>query len=148
MTKKPSRVGRDKAGRFLKGTVPNPKGKPKGCRNKATLAAEALLDGEGEALTRKAIEMALAGDGATLKLCLDRLLPPRKDRPVRIDLPQLKSSADIAEAFAILAQAVAKGNLTPGEANAVATLLEGHRRAIETEELAARITKLEESKGR
>ncbi len=147
MTKKPSRVGRDKAGRFLKGTVPNPKGKPKGCRNKATLAAEALLDGEGEALTRKAIEMALEGDGAALRLCIERLLPPRKDRPVQIDLPRLESSADISQALAVLAQAVAEGELTPREANAVGTLLEGHRRAIETEDLEARIAVLEEAQG-
>ncbi len=148
MTKKPANVRREQDGRFAKGHSGNPAGKLPGTRHRATLAAQALLDGEGEALTRKAIEMALEGDGVAMKLCLDRLLPPRKDRPVRIDLPQLKSSADVAEALAVLAQAVAEGNLTPGEANAVAALLEGHRRAIETEELEARITKLEESKGR
>ena len=52
-------------------------GRPKGARNKATQAVLALLEGEGEALTRKAIEMALAGDGAALRLCLDRIAPPR-----------------------------------------------------------------------
>ena len=54
-------------------TQGNPAGKPKGVRNRATLAAEALLDGEAEALTRKAVEMALAGDVMALKLCLERL---------------------------------------------------------------------------
>ncbi len=39
-----------------------------GARHKATVAAEALLDGEAEALTRKAVEMALAGDGTALRL--------------------------------------------------------------------------------
>jgi Family of unknown function (DUF5681) len=38
---------------FKPGESGNPAGKPKGARNKVTLAIEALLDGEAEALTRK-----------------------------------------------------------------------------------------------
>ncbi len=147
MTTKPANVRRKQDGRFAKGHSGNPAGKLPGTRHRATLAAEALLDGEGEALTRKAIEMALEGDGVALRLCLDRLLPPRKDRPLRIDLPRLESSADISKALAVLAQAVAEGELTPREANAIGTLLEGHRRAIETTELEARIAVLEEAQG-
>jgi len=147
MTTKPANVRRKQDGRFAKGHSGNPAGKLLGTRHRATLAAEALLDGEGEALTRKAIEMALEGDGVALRLCLDRLLPPRKDRPLRIDLPRLESSADISKALAVLAQAVAEGELTPREANAIGTLLEGHRRAIETTELEARIAVLEEAQG-
>ncbi len=147
MTTKPANVRREQDGRFAKGHSGNPAGKLPGTRHRATLAAEALLDGEGEALTRKAIEMALEGDGVALRLCLDRLLPPRKDRPLRIDLPRLESSADISKALAVLTQAVAEGELTPREANAIGTLLEGHRRAIETTELEARIAVLEEAQG-
>jgi hypothetical protein len=147
MTTKPANVRRKQDGRFAKGHSGNPAGKLPGTRHRATLAAEALLDGEGEALTRKAIEMALEGDGVALRLCLDRLLPPRKDRPLRIDLPRLESSADISKALAVLAQAVAEGELTPREANAIGNLLEGHRRAIETTELEARIAVLEEAQG-
>jgi len=62
-----------------------------GARHKATVAAEALLDGEAEALTRKAVEMALAGDGAALRLCLDRIIPPRRERPVRFNMPVMQS---------------------------------------------------------
>ena len=56
--------------KFQKGHSCNPNGKPKGARNKATLAAEALLDGEAEAITRKAIEKAKEGDMAAIRLCL------------------------------------------------------------------------------
>ena len=56
----------------------NPTGRPKGARNKATLAAEALLDGEAEQITRKAIEKAKAGDMVAIRLCLDRIAPPEK----------------------------------------------------------------------
>ena len=57
---------------FKPGTSGNPSGKPAGARNKTTLAVEALLDGEAEDLTRKAIELAKAGDMTALRLCLDR----------------------------------------------------------------------------
>ncbi len=88
-----------------------------GARHKATVAAEALLDGEAEALTRKAVEMALAGDGTALRLCLDRIIPPRRERPVRFKMPVLQSSADAVAAMAAIAAAVAQGHLTPGEAS-------------------------------
>ena len=68
MTRK---TGRNTDGTFGTG---NP-GKPKGARHRATLAVAALLDGEAEALTRKAVDMALAGDRAAMRLCLERLAP-------------------------------------------------------------------------
>jgi hypothetical protein len=60
---------------------------------------EALLDGESGALTRKAIELAKGGDMAALRLCLDRILPPRKDRPVTFALPAINSTNDAAAAM-------------------------------------------------
>jgi Family of unknown function (DUF5681) len=66
---------------FEPGTSGNPAGRPRGSRNKTTMAAEALLDGEAEGITRKAIEKALEGDMGALRLCLERVLPPRRDRP-------------------------------------------------------------------
>ena len=74
---------------FQPGQSGNPAGKPKGARNRATLAAEALLDGEATALTRKAIELALAGDSTALRLCLERLLPARKERLIEFSLPAI-----------------------------------------------------------
>ena len=59
--------------KFKPGQSGNPKGRVPGSRNAATRAMEALLDGESDALTRKAIEMAKGGDMAALRLCLDRM---------------------------------------------------------------------------
>ncbi len=67
--------------------APGNPGKPKGTRNRSTLAAEALLEGEAAALTRKAVDIAKGGDVAALGLCIERLVPPREDRPVRFSLP-------------------------------------------------------------
>src|SRR5215813_5064816 len=90
---------------------PGNPGRPLGARHKATLAAEALLDGEAEGLTRKAIEAALGGDMAALRICLDRILPPRKERPVNFKVPALKSAEDAATAMAAITEAVAAGEL-------------------------------------
>ena len=66
---------------FPKGTSGNPAGKPCGARHRTTRAAELLLDGEARALTRKCIELAKEGDRSALRLCLERIIPPRRDRP-------------------------------------------------------------------
>jgi hypothetical protein len=80
-------TGQKQGGRFVKGQSGNPSGRPKGARNTTTVAVETLLDGQAQALTQKAIDLALAGDITALRLCLDRILPVRKDRPVTFDLP-------------------------------------------------------------
>jgi hypothetical protein len=129
---------------FGKGQSGNPAGKPRGARNKATLAAEMLLDGEAEGLTRKAIEMALGGDGAALRLCLERVLPARRERPVHFKLPPLGTVADAAPALAAIIAAVAASELTLGEAGELAKLVDTFVRAVETAEIERRLLFLEE----
>ena len=43
---------------FPKGKSGSPKGRPKGALNRTTRAAQTILDGEREALTRKVVELA------------------------------------------------------------------------------------------
>lgn len=81
MNGKPENTGRNHEGRWKPGVSGNPAGKPRGPRHQATRAAEALLEGEAEGLARIAVEAALSGDVQALRLCLDRILPPRKGRP-------------------------------------------------------------------
>jgi hypothetical protein len=119
------------------------RGRPEGSRNQATIALQTLLDGEGEAITRKAVEMAKRGDIAALRLCLERLVPPVKDRRIRIDLPAVKSPADVMPALSELLKAVSNGDITPFEAQSLSGLLEAHRRTAETVFLEERISRLE-----
>ena len=133
-----------KSGRNSDGTfaVGNP-GKPKGTRHKATRAALALLDGEAEALTHQAVTMALEGDTTALRLCLERIAPPRRDAPVTFGLPRMETACDAAKAAGGVMEAVAVGDLTPIEGAHVMALVETYRRTLETSELEARVAALE-----
>lgn len=128
---------------FPPGKSGNAAGKPKGARNKATLAVEALMEGEAEALGRKAVELALEGDTTALRLCLERIAPPRKGRPVVLDLPEIITAADLAEAQAVVIATMSRGDLTPDEAADVAKLLEAVGASIERRDLEARLAALE-----
>ena len=135
--------GRNTDGTFAKG---NP-GKPQGARHKATKAVSELLDGSAEVITQKAVDMALEGDTTALRLCLERIAPPRKDTPIVFALPQMKSVSDAATAAAGIVEAVALGQITPLEATAVMGLVDSYRRTLELTELEARMQALENHNG-
>ena len=138
------KTARKQRGRSFKlGQSGNPAGRPRGARNKTTLAIEALLDGEAEAITRKAIELAKTGDMSALRLCLDRIAPPRKDRCVSFNLPSIESAADAARASAALVAAVASGELAPSEAAELGKLIESYIRALTASDFEARLNQLE-----
>jgi hypothetical protein len=124
-------AARDRTGRFRKGRSGNPAGRPRGSVNSATRAAALLLDGEAEALTRKAVELALKGDPMALRLCLERIIGTRRGRPIEIILPPLERNHDIAKAMTAVAAAVAQGAVTPDEALILAQTLESFTRTLE-----------------
>ena len=129
---------------FRPGLSGNPHGRPRGARNRATIAAETLLDGEADALTRMAIDLAKRGDSTALRLCIERILPPREDRPVSFDMPRIETAADSVKAAAAIASAVTEGELTPMEAAELSKVVDGYTRAVETADLAARLARLEQ----
>jgi len=128
---------------FPKGVSDNPAGRPRGVRNKTTRAAEALLDGEAEALTRKAVELAMDGDPAALRLCLDRAVAPRRERTVEFAMPRIAGAADLAGAMGAVAAAAAQGKITPGDAVQFTQILDSMARAIETTDFDRRLQELE-----
>jgi len=83
-------------------------------------------------LTRKAVELALAGDPTTLRLCIERILPPCRERPVRFTLPPIESSEDISAAMNAVTAALARGIITPGEAERIANVVDTFAQAIAT----------------
>ena len=133
-------TGRDRKGRFAAGNS----GRPRGSRHKTTQAVEALLDGEAEALTRKAVELALEGDTTALRLCLERIAPPRREAPVTVEIPEIQTAGDLPKAIAVLLQAAGRGDLTPGEAGRLAALVGEAGKALELHDIEGRLQRLEE----
>src|SRR5260370_9516112 len=83
------------SGRFSKGTSGNPSGRPLGSRNQATVLMESLLEGQAEQLNQKTIKLAMGGDIHAIRLCLERLIPPPKDRPIQLTLPPIETAHQI-----------------------------------------------------
>src|ERR1700731_2404855 len=129
---------------FKKGQSGNPAGPARGTRHKITLLAEKLLEDDRDDIVRAVIAAAKGGDPTAMRLCVERLVPLRKGRPIVFDLPPVKMAADIAGAVGELARAMAAGELTTDEASAAASVIEMHRRAIETTEIEVRLQRLEE----
>ena len=130
---------RTETGKFAKG---NP-GRPKGAKHVTTRAIEELMQGEAKAITRKAIQMAKAGDATAMRLCLERIFPLRKGRPVPFALPSVEGVKDIPEAGAAILRAVADGTLSPDEASAIMGVVSAYRQSVEASEIVARLEKLE-----
>jgi hypothetical protein len=102
-----------------------------------------LLGDQHEALTQVAITKALAGDMIAMRLCLDRIAPPRKDAPISIALPTVRTIAEAVDASVSVLAAVAGGDITPDEAGRVMALLTAHRAIVESGDLERRIAALE-----
>lgn len=137
-------MDRSKDGKFKKGLSGNPKGKPKGARHAVTVAAQNLLESESEALSRKAVEMALGGDTAALRLCLERILPVAKERPITgYSMARLNGPEDAMNALSDVTEKLSEGQLIPSEAAAICNVLDHYRKHYETTEIEDRLRKLE-----
>ena len=131
--------GRNTAGKFTSGNF----GRPRGSRNKATLAIESLLEGQAKALTQTAVHKALEGDSIALRLCMERIAPAPKDQPVSFNLPKMSNALDASEAAGRVLEAVSEGELTPIEATRVMGLIDSYRRTLELTDIETRIAALE-----
>jgi len=131
--------GRNTAGQFAAGNS----GRPKGSRNKVTVAIESLLKGQAEALTQTAVTKALEGDSVALRMCMERIAPAPKDQPVSFSLPKMHNAMDASEAAGGLITAVSEGKLTPIEATRVMGLIDSYRRTLELTEIEERLRALE-----
>jgi hypothetical protein len=128
---------------FDKGRSGHPAGRRAGSRNKKTFAAAALLEGESEALIRRAVELAPAGDPTAMRFCIERILPPCRERAVKFELPPIESAADIAPAIKAVTSPLAAGAIPPGEAATIAAVADTLVRAIETSDFERHLKTVE-----
>jgi len=133
---------RDAQGRFRPGQSANPKGRPQGSRNRATVALLGQLQEEAPALLKRMISQAKRGDTTALKFLLERILPVCKSAPAGISLPD-----DPAQAAALLVGLTAAGDISPRDAKDVAELIRLHSDLSTLEDLRQRLEALEAAKG-
>ena len=115
-------------------------------RNRVTIVALAAMEEGADAIARKVVDMAKEGDMSAARLVIERLVPPAKERPIFLTLPETSTASGIAAAQQAILQAVAAGDLLPGEGTTLAGIVEARRKAVETLELEQRISALESKK--
>ena len=135
----PCPEGRTPDGRF----APGNSGKPKGARRRLTVAMEAILARAALPMVEQAVALAREGQIGALRLCLDRLSPPRRDAPVEFDLPPIDGAGDVQRASSAILAAIADGELTPTEGKAVMALLVAHKGIVEAGDHERRLAALE-----
>jgi hypothetical protein len=138
-------AGQQRRGRpFQPGQSGNPRGRPAGSRNHITLMLDRLAEADAIDVLRAIVAKAKEGDPRAAELLFSRIWPPRRSRPVILDLPSLATATDLSAALGRVAQAAANGWLAPDEAQAIGAVLELQRKAIETADLEARVARLED----
>jgi hypothetical protein len=140
----PAKTGSKQGGRFQPGESGNPRGRPRGSRNAATIALEALLGGEGEAITRTAVQLAKEGHPMAMKLCLERFYPAPKDRVVTFPLRPINCARDAADAMSDVMKAVSSGQLTPSDAEQISKVVGCTVRAFEVAAMSERAISLDQ----
>lgn len=128
---------------WKKGQSGNPAGKKPGTRNKATMMVLSLMEKGAEEIAATIVEAARGGDLGAARFVLDRLVPPMRERPIDIDLPNTDTVQGVDRAQQAIIEAVARGELLPGEGSVLAGLVEARRKTIETIDLEQRVAALE-----
>jgi len=116
---------------FQPGQSGNPAGRPPGSRNKKTLALEAAFDDRAEEILDDVIARAKDGEKTAMRLCMERILAPKRERPVAIVLPPIETPADARKALAVVTAELGEGTITIGEAAKLIALVDRMVRMIE-----------------
>jgi hypothetical protein len=82
-----------------------------------------------------------------LRLCLERIVGPCRERAVEFAMPPIRNAADLAGAMGAVAAAAAQGAVTPREAMQLGQVVEAYVRALEATEFERRLKALEAADG-
>lgn len=124
--------------KFERGKSGNPSGRPRGAKDKRT-ALRALLEPHREELVRVVVDKALGGDGAALRVCLDRLIAPVRSNPVKIE----GFTGTLAERGEAVLTAIGAESISADEGAALLSMLQAQARIVEATDLIDRIAALE-----
>ena len=128
--------------KFKPGKSGNPKGRPKGIKDRRTQWRDTLRKELPDLLT-KLVQMAKEGDPQALKLILDRVAPPLRAQSEPVEIPTLAAAGTLTERAQAVITAVADGALSTDAASDLLAALANVARITEIDELAARVAALE-----
>ena len=80
-----------------------------------------------------------------MKLCLERLLPPVRSRPINFKLPELRTISDAQDALAKIIAGTTSGAILADEAATLASIIASFVRTTEVAELETRLVALEKA---
>ena len=129
-------------GRFVRGCSGNPAGRPRGIKDKR-VALRSLMEPAKERLIHKAVTLALSGDTAALKLCIERLVPVLKatSEPIATGVP-IADTTPALQARAIF-ERVASGQIAAEDGEKLMSLLVNQSKVFEAAELRQKVNDLE-----
>lgn len=129
--------------RFQKGCSGNPKGRPKGSIGQAALLAKNIFEENVTVICNRLVDEAKNGNIQAIRLILDRILPVRKELPMKINLPEIKCAQDVSAAITIITSAIADGHITVSEGESLSKIIDINLKTIETQDFQIRLEKLE-----
>lgn len=107
---------------WVKGQSGNPAGRPARAHTTARVA-EYLIGQKTIPLTKKLIALALDGDKTAMRLCLDRIAPPRRDADEWLGLALAEDTDELREVMNAVANAAEKGAITAAQSEALVRLV-------------------------
>jgi hypothetical protein len=130
---------------FQPGESGNPAGRPRGARNRRTLVAESMLDRDGPAILETLVELAKEGDIAAIRMCIERIFPRPRGRPVAFDLPPMGTTTDAVAAMGAVVQAIGEGELSAEEGADLAKVVASFSQTVATADMEQRLRQVEQS---
>jgi hypothetical protein len=115
------------------------RGRPTGSPNKPKVAGLRLLEEYADHLIRTCLAMALDGDRSCMRLCMERIIPLRRDPPIEINLPAIHVAEDLSRMAEKVTQGIRRGKITPQEGETMMRILESRIRVMESVEYVKRM---------
>lgn len=133
---------------FKAGESDNPKGRPKGTGHRQQLFS-GLIEPHKEALFETALNLALSGNKAMLRLLLEHVLPAKSIGDVVLEMPtEEKESLDTLTAWGkTILHSVFEGKINPEQGKVLMTLIESQIKTVELAALSQRMAAVEKEYG-